>query len=109
MINPLRNDLCPCGSGLKYKKCCLKKNQQLQNLDPEAGQLRAQAFKEMSEENFDEAIRLFNSCLESSIEPHEILEAIAACYDGLEDYSSAMEYYAKALEISPISSHRHLN
>lgn len=19
-----RNDLCPCGSGLKYKKCCLK-------------------------------------------------------------------------------------
>jgi len=21
-----RNDKCPCGSGLKYKKCCLKKN-----------------------------------------------------------------------------------
>lgn len=21
-----RNDLCPCGSGLKYKKCCLNKN-----------------------------------------------------------------------------------
>ncbi|MCJ7593968.1 MAG: SEC-C domain-containing protein, partial [Desulfobacterales bacterium] len=20
-----RNDLCPCGSGLKYKKCCLHK------------------------------------------------------------------------------------
>jgi hypothetical protein len=20
-----RNDLCPCGSGLKYKKCCLNK------------------------------------------------------------------------------------
>src|SRR5271157_4274677 len=96
MINPLRNDLCPCGSGLKYKKCCLKKNQQLQNLDPEAGRLRAEALKEMSQENFDEATRLFNSCLESSTERHEILEAIAACYDGLEDYSSAMDYYAKA-------------
>lgn len=23
---PGRNDPCPCGSGLKYKKCCLKKN-----------------------------------------------------------------------------------
>lgn len=23
---PGRNDLCPCGSGLKYKKCCLGKN-----------------------------------------------------------------------------------
>ncbi len=21
-----RNDPCPCGSGLKFKKCCLKKN-----------------------------------------------------------------------------------
>ena len=20
-----RNDLCPCGSGLKYKKCCMKR------------------------------------------------------------------------------------
>ena len=19
-----RNDICPCGSGLKYKKCCMK-------------------------------------------------------------------------------------
>ena len=22
-----RNELCPCGSGKKYKKCCLQKNQ----------------------------------------------------------------------------------
>lgn len=26
-----RNDLCPCGSLLKYKKCCLKKQQELQH------------------------------------------------------------------------------
>ncbi|MEH7386495.1 SEC-C metal-binding domain-containing protein [Bacillus sp. JJ1521] len=25
-----RNDLCPCGSGKKYKKCCMKKNNVLQ-------------------------------------------------------------------------------
>lgn len=23
-----RNDFCPCGSGLKFKKCCLRKAQQ---------------------------------------------------------------------------------
>jgi methionyl aminopeptidase len=28
-----RNDPCPCGSGLKHKKCCLR-NQQKTNLDP---------------------------------------------------------------------------
>jgi tetratricopeptide (TPR) repeat protein len=109
MINHSRNDPCPCGSGLKYKKCCLKKNQQPENLDPETDRIRAQAFKEMSQENFEEAVRLFNSCLESSTDPHEILEAIAACFDGLENYSSAMEYYAKALAFLPISSHRELN
>ncbi|WP_339522313.1 O-linked N-acetylglucosamine transferase family protein [Pseudomonas sp. EA_35y_Pfl2_R111] len=26
---PRRNDPCPCGSGLKYKKCCLEKSSQL--------------------------------------------------------------------------------
>jgi len=87
----------------------LKKNQQPENLDPEAARLRAEAFKEMSQENFEDAVRLFDSCLELSNEPHEILEAIAACYDGMEDYSSAMEYYANALEIAPTSSHRDLN
>lgn len=25
-IQPQRNELCPCGSGLKFKKCCLKYN-----------------------------------------------------------------------------------
>ena len=24
---PGRNDLCPCGSGAKYKKCCLEKDE----------------------------------------------------------------------------------
>jgi peptide deformylase len=23
-LNPQRNDICPCNSGLKYKKCCIK-------------------------------------------------------------------------------------
>jgi tetratricopeptide (TPR) repeat protein len=109
MINPLRNDPCPCGSGLKYKKCCLKKVPQSQNFDPESDGIRARAFKEMSQENFEEAIRLFQSCLEFSSERYQIFEAMAACHDGLENYSSAMEYYTKALENSPISSHRELH
>ncbi len=27
-VQPRRNDVCPCGSGLKYKKCCLEKSSQ---------------------------------------------------------------------------------
>ncbi len=29
-----RNDPCPCGSGLKYKRCCLKKNQTSNTVSP---------------------------------------------------------------------------
>lgn len=28
-ITPSRNDLCPCGSGKKYKKCCMDINKEL--------------------------------------------------------------------------------
>lgn len=28
-----RNDLCPCGSGKKYKKCCINKNEEIQQLN----------------------------------------------------------------------------
>ncbi|WP_394238789.1 SEC-C metal-binding domain-containing protein [Niallia oryzisoli] len=34
-----RNDLCPCGSGKKYKKCCMKKNQVV-----EIGQVKRERF-----------------------------------------------------------------
>ena len=27
-----RNEKCPCGSGIKYKKCCLNKRDNLENL-----------------------------------------------------------------------------
>jgi uncharacterized protein YecA (UPF0149 family) len=34
VITPSRNDLCPCGSGKKYKKCCMDINSSiLNNLD----------------------------------------------------------------------------
>ena len=34
-----RNDLCPCGSGKKYKKCCMKKEKVV-----EIGQLKVESF-----------------------------------------------------------------
>ncbi|MFZ1404770.1 MAG: SEC-C metal-binding domain-containing protein, partial [Anaerolineae bacterium] len=31
-----RNDPCPCGSGKKYKKCCLKKDEEAWRAQEEA-------------------------------------------------------------------------
>jgi len=97
-----RNDPCPCGSGLKYKKCCLARQGDQQEPD-EVESARVKAFKKMSEENWLEAIDGFKSVLDGVSDPHTILEAIAACYDGLEDYLMAAEFYEKALAIGPES------
>ena len=49
MAKPGRNDPCPCGSGKKYKRCCLEKDQEAEctafaaALPPPAGALRGVA------------------------------------------------------------------
>jgi hypothetical protein len=35
-----RNDLCPCGSGRKYKRCCLEKDAELSRAELSAGRFR---------------------------------------------------------------------
>ncbi|MBI5572400.1 MAG: tetratricopeptide repeat protein [Desulfomonile tiedjei] len=98
---PGRNDPCPCGSGLKFKKCCLKEKPLPSDAVDDAAGLRVLGFKAMSLENWDEAIGHFKACLETSTDRHTILEAIASCYDGLEDYLLAAEYYEKAIAEAP--------
>ncbi len=98
-----RNDPCPCGSGLKYKKCCLpRETLQPDDLD-RVDRTRSLAFKQMSQEEWLEAIDSFKSILEESHDPHVLLEAIASCYEGLENYLMAAEHYEKALAIAPDS------
>ena len=109
-MNPAgRNDPCPCGSGLKYKKCCLeKRGDSISDSDDTQG-LLARAYKNMADENWDEAIALFKDVLETKPEKHTVLEAIGASYDGMENYLLAAEYYEKALTCCPGSKRFELN
>lgn len=96
-----RNDPCPCGSGLKYKKCCLpRETLEPEDLDRVDG-TRSLAFKQMSQEEWLDAIDSFKSILDESSDPHVLLEAMGACYEGLEDYLVAAEHYEKALAVAP--------
>jgi tetratricopeptide (TPR) repeat protein len=65
--------------------------------------LRAQAFKDMSNENWIEAIDKFKTILDEISDPYAVLEAMASCYDGLENYLMAAECYEKALAVCPES------
>ncbi len=96
-----RNDPCPCGSGKKFKKCCLKTSLDSDPDLDDARKTRAEAFKSMAEEKWEEAIEKFSSIRTDREDPFPIRWAIAACYDGLEDYLRASEYYEKALEVCP--------
>ncbi len=100
MIPPGRNDPCPCGSGIKFKKCCMTKKPADEDRRDAS---RAKAYKFMSDEQWDDAVTEFKGLLEDAKEPHAVLEAIGACYDGLEDYLRAAEYYEKALAVCPDS------
>ncbi len=103
MSLPPRNQPCPCGSGKKFKKCC-GANAPVdtgQNSRKPASHTKADALKRMSERNWNEAISLFKSILDQTDEPHYILQAIASCYDGLDEFLHAAEYYEKALALAP--------
>ncbi len=105
MATVSRNDPCPCGSGKKFKHCCLP-NQSVGQSVPLPNSIQekiTQAYKLMSEKMWDEAICDFKDCLDHNPQSSEILQAIASCYDGAEDYLMAAEYYEKAL-IDPDSA-----
>ena len=99
MSSPKRNDPCPCGSGLKYKKCCLLKGSGADVKDDSPEGIRAQAFKDMSERKWNEALEGFKSIIDSIADNTQVLEAIAACYDGMDDFLHAAEFYEKCLTI----------
>lgn len=93
------NDPCLCGSGKKFKNCCLL-NLPANDGDTQIHSLQekiAHAYKLMSEQKWDEAINEFKHCLDEAPDSTEILQAIGGCYDGSEDYLRASEYYEKAL------------
>ena len=61
-----RNDPCPCGSGIKYKKCCMPGTASDSVTSEEVAGIRASAYKHMSDEKWSEAIALFKSILDAT-------------------------------------------
>jgi len=99
MATIARNDPCPCGSGKKFKNCCLPK-QSTNSGDHEPSALQEKAvlaYKSMSEKKWEDAICDFKECLQENPGSFEILQAIAGCYDGAEDYLMAAEFHEKSL------------
>ncbi len=96
-MSPSRNEPCPCGSGLKYKKCCLPKPFPADEQSDNSLRIRADAFKAMSLRQWSEAVSLFKSIVDATNDPVEIRSALASCYEASDDYLMACEWYEKAI------------
>jgi tetratricopeptide (TPR) repeat protein len=55
----------------------------------------------MSLESWEEAVHLFKQIVDRATDQYAILEAMGACYDGLENYLLAAEHHEKALAVCP--------
>ncbi len=92
-----RNDPCPCGSGKKFKKCCMTDKKNYAPVPDNIASAIAMGYKSMSTENWQEAIDHFKSILDEAPNKDELYEAIASCYEGQEEFLRASEFYEKAM------------
>ena len=113
MANTGRNDPCPCGSGQKYKRCCLPREAAAAH----AAALAATATSSMVEADddgldnasnsvidlidagrLDEAEQAAHALLANYPEVHDGLERLAMVYAARGDRPRAEEYYRKAAD-----------
>ena len=91
-MKPMRNAPCPCGSGKKYKKCCIAQDQEVaekqRRLNQEAQQMRIAAWREEVDaldkyiDGLDEQSNLTNDL----IREERWEEAREACEELMERY-----------------------
>ena len=127
MIKIGRNDPCPCGSGKKYKKCCMIKDESqieaapsgagsgisasslnttssLRRPGPRAAEIentfqRACNYLDMNE--FDRAARTFRSVLRLDPTHYKALTGFGRCLAEMGMREDARKCFEKALEINP--------
>jgi uncharacterized protein YecA (UPF0149 family) len=96
-----RNDPCPCGSGKKFKKCCLGQNQNKESwIYTDLDQLSNKVVELIEQGRMDEAEEVCHE-LESAY-PDQIdgIHRLAQVYEARGDRKKAAEYYRKAAEFA---------
>ncbi len=110
-----RNEVCPCGSGKKYKKCCLEKHEAQRRLaaapaapppvpvliyDDDDGleELSNSVVRLIRERRFDEALAGCRRLLDEFPEVVDGYEHSAMIHEMMGNHAAAAELYEKALK-----------
>ena len=111
MTKPSRNALCPCGSGRKYKKCCLANDEATASraADEQRRLLETVAWDDglddlsnsvldlIKAQRFDDAIAACERLLNEWPEVVDGLERSATVYKAMGKHGQALDYYRRAL------------
>ena len=107
MVKIGRNNTCPCGSGKKYKKCCLnnpRKSPQAEsgdNDDITSFIELSNSIKDLLENrNFKKARAVCRQLLNEYPEQIEGISRFAQVYEAMGDRVRAAEYYRKSAEFA---------
>lgn len=98
-----RNDLCPCGSGKKYKQCCLNRVQTpAATSRPNPAMVLQQAQQAIEAGNPDKAIALCREMLRQHPHNPGVLHCLALALLMKGDAGSAIEYSTQSLAASVV-------
>jgi len=105
-----RNSPCPCGSGKKYKKCCLNHDEEIKRNNKsinsvndlekydELDNLSNSIVDLINEGKLDDAEKACNELLKRYPNQVDGLERSAMLYEARGDNEKAVEYYKKTVE-----------
>ena len=102
-----RNDTCPCGSGEKYKKCCLNNPRKVPQVEPDYTD-DITSFIELSnsindlleKKDFKKARAVCRQLLNEYPEQIEGISRFAQVYEAMDNRVKAAEYYRKSAEFA---------
>jgi tetratricopeptide (TPR) repeat protein len=98
-----RNEPCPCGSGKKYKKCCLNSSKPSTGGTPfysDLDKLSNQAPDLIRQKKFDQAEGVCRKLLEQFPDQIDGLHRYAELFEAQGKNQEAAEYYRKTVEFA---------
>ena len=102
-----RNDACPCGSGKKYKKCCLSDPRKFPQTEPGCSDdilpfidLSNSINDLLERRDFKKARAVCRQLLNKYPEQIEGISRFAQVYEAMGERAKAAEYYRKSAEFA---------
>jgi len=102
-----RNDSCPCGSGKKYKKCCLNHSQNVSEARPDyyadiiaLDELSNSINSLLKKNDFEKALAACRQLLKKYPEQIDGISRFAQVYEAMGERVKAAKYYRKSAEFA---------